>query len=138
MPLGDLYRGPGETVLGAADLLKAVEIPARAAALRVVYRKLRLWHGDFALASVTVAAAVGNDGSWTDVRICFGGLSPTPWRARRTEAALNGKPGSAAALRLALDREFAANAHPLARNRWKIDAAIGLAEAAAEALLAGA
>ncbi len=138
IPFGALYTGPGETVLTSADLLTAVEIPAHAAGLRVAYRKLRLWQGDFALASVTVAAAIAEDGVWRDVRICFGGLSPTPWRARQAEAALAGKRVSAADVRRHLDRAFAAAAHPLAGNRWKIDAAIGLAEAAAQALLAQA
>jgi CO/xanthine dehydrogenase FAD-binding subunit len=73
--------------------------------------------------------------TWRDPRIVLGALAPTPWRAEKTERALEGKPPSQQTLRRALDRELDAKSHPLARNAWKLDAAVGIAEEAYEKML---
>jgi CO/xanthine dehydrogenase FAD-binding subunit len=96
---------------------------------------LRLWEGDFAIASVALSATLDSEGRWRGLRLVFGGLAPVPWRAWRTEARLEGRVASVAELRSMLDEELDAAAHPLPRNGWKLDAAAGLAERATEALM---
>jgi CO/xanthine dehydrogenase FAD-binding subunit len=58
-----------------------------------------------------------------------------PWRARKTEQAINGRGVSVAEFRNLLDAELDRVAHPLPRNGWKLDAAAGLAEQALEAVV---
>ncbi|MFI1147692.1 hypothetical protein [Streptomyces sp. NPDC020817] len=77
---------------------------------------------DFAL--VSVAVAVDPDGDRIgDVRIAFGGLATTPWRARRAEDFLRGAPATAdrfaaAALEeLATARTARANAYEVGLER---------------------
>lgn len=134
--MDSFFVGPGESVLAPGELLESVTLPATALGRRGVFRKLRLWEGDFALVSVALSATLDAQGQWAQVRLVFGGLAPVPWRARRTEARLEGRIASVAELRSVLDDELDAAAHPLPRNGWKLDAAAGLAERAAEALLA--
>jgi CO/xanthine dehydrogenase Mo-binding subunit/CO/xanthine dehydrogenase FAD-binding subunit len=138
IPVTRLYAGPGEPVLGAGELLTHVLIPAFDPRMRMSFQKLNLWTGDFAIASVMAVARVDDLGLWRDIRLCLGGVAPTPRRARWTEAALEGHAVTAALLRRTLDRELDACAHPLDRNGWKLDAVAGLAEHAADAINAPA
>jgi CO/xanthine dehydrogenase FAD-binding subunit len=134
--VGDLYRGPGETVLGSGELLSHIRIDGTQAARRGAFEKLGLWEGDFAIASVALTFLPDRDGRWRDPRMVFGGLAPTPWRARATEQRLDGALPSTADLRRDLDDELNRTAHPLRQNGWKLDAAAGLAETACERLIA--
>ena len=86
------------------------------------------------MASAAVAAAIDGDGRWRDVRVVLGALAPTPWRAKATEALLEGQAGTPDLLRRALDDELDREGHPLERNAWKLDAAAGLAAHAAARL----
>jgi len=121
------YTGPGETALTDGELVTRVRVPRAALARRAAFEKLGLWQGDFALVSAAVAAAVDSQGRWSEVRVVLGGVAPTPWRARRTERALEGRVARAEDVRRALDDELDREGHPLARNAWKLDAALGLA-----------
>lgn len=134
VPMGEFYTGPGETVVGAAEIVSAVIIPSDAAARAGAFAKLRLWEGDFAVASVAITADAGADGVLRRPRIAIGGLAPVPWRATATERRIDGRDIDVAAFRKILDRELDRVAHPLPRNGWKLDAAAGLAEQAFEDL----
>jgi CO/xanthine dehydrogenase FAD-binding subunit len=112
-----------------------VRIPAAALGRRAAFEKLGLWQGDFAVVSAAVAANVGGDGTWRDVRVVLGAIAPKPWRATRTERRLEGHAVSAEDLRNALDHELSREGHPLARNEWKLDAAVGLAARAAARMM---
>ncbi|NYD44831.1 CO/xanthine dehydrogenase Mo-binding subunit/CO/xanthine dehydrogenase FAD-binding subunit [Actinomadura luteofluorescens] len=130
IPIGDLYTGPGETALKQTDLVVAVRIPEPGRPC--VFEKLALWQGDFAV--VSVAASSRSAERWDDCRIVFGALAPTPWRPADAERALDGRPFDPAALRDVVDAELTRHGHPLPGNAWKLDAAAGLAERAAERL----
>ena len=136
IPVAGLYRGPGETVLQPDEILVDVRIPAVAAQRRSAFEKLGLWEGDFAVASAALTFRPDPDGRWHDVRLVFGALAPTPYRAMETEANLENTIPTLAVLRTLIDRELDRVAHPLANNGWKLDAAAGLAENAAGRLLA--
>lgn len=132
--LASFYTGPGETVVRANELLTKIRIPGNAVARHAAFEKLGLWEGDFALASAAISVKIDGSGRWSDVRIVLGGVAPTPWRSRDAKAALNGTLVTPEKLRVALDRELDAVAHPLLRNAWKLDAVSGLAQRAAERL----
>ena len=99
VPLTDLHTLPAgtpeiETVLTQGELITAVSIPAFPAAGRSTYRKVRD-RASYAFALVSVAAAVELDGDTiADIRLALGGVAAKPWRARKAEAILRGKPAT--------------------------------------------
>jgi xanthine dehydrogenase YagS FAD-binding subunit len=111
VPFDDLHRLPGDdpardTTLAPDELILAVEIPSTGATRRSTYRKVRD-RASFAFALVSVAAALQlTEGIVTDVRIAWGGVAHTPWRARRAEGALIGAALDEAAVRAAVDDEL--------------------------------
>jgi CO/xanthine dehydrogenase Mo-binding subunit/CO/xanthine dehydrogenase FAD-binding subunit len=129
-----LYSGPGETVLAADEIITAIELPSAAFRRVGSFQKLRLWEGDFAVASVALTAVRGPNDTLDAPRLVFGGLAPTPWRAHTCESRIAGRATTVGELRRCLDQELDAAAHPLKRNGWKLDAAAGLAEKAWEAV----
>ncbi|MFC4002025.1 FAD binding domain-containing protein [Prauserella oleivorans] len=124
IPATEFHRLPGDrpdldTVLEHGDLVTAVELPPLPFAARSRYRKARD-RASYAFALVSLAAAVDLDGVVVrDVRLAFGGLAHAPWRARRAEAALRGRPATDEAFRAAADAELA-DASPLPGNGFKI------------------
>jgi xanthine dehydrogenase YagS FAD-binding subunit len=124
VPVTELYRLPGDaperdTVLERDELIVAVELPPLAFAERSVYRKVRE-RASFSFALVSVAAALDvADGTVQDVRIAFGGLAHTPWRATAAEEALRGSAADEKHFRKAADAELA-QADPLRDNAYKI------------------
>lgn len=122
IPASELYSGPGESVVRPDEVLCAIRIPA-AARLRVAeFRKLALWSGDFATASVTVSRLPESS---PHHRVVLGALAPIPWRAIETEAALDRNDSTEDVLRV-FDNELSRHGHPLSGNAWKLDAAVGL------------
>lgn len=108
LPLGDLYRLPGErpdieTTLAPGELITAVHLPAPAGD-RQLYRKARD-RASYAFALVSVAAVVRMEaGRIGHVALAFGGLAPMPWRDAAVEALLVGETPSAALFEAAATR----------------------------------
>ena len=122
-----------ETVLGPAEMVVAVEIPAPAAGSRGSYLKLKERQAfDFAIASVAAMVTIkGNLVS--DARIVLGGVAASPFRATASEAALKGKrlaDAIAAACTACVEK-----AQPLSHNAYKVNAAKGLMEQALNSLV---
>lgn len=99
IPIGELYRPPGdtpdrETALEHGELIVAVEIPAAPFAARSHYLKIRDRESyEFALVSVAACLELdGPDKVVRSARVALGGVAYTPWRARAAEDALVGKP----------------------------------------------
>ena len=129
VPIGDLYSGPGESVLAPDEILTSVIVPLRARRRQSAFEKLRLYAGDFAICSAAVSLEI-DDGMVVDARVALGAIAPTPYRAKRTEQALI---GTRLADGSSLDRAanaWAQDAYPLADNGWKVDAACGLIRSA--------
>jgi xanthine dehydrogenase YagS FAD-binding subunit len=130
LPLLDLHRLPEneperDTVLGQADLIRAVELPPPGIARRSRYRKARDRASfAFALGAVAVAVEV-EDGAVRDCRIAFGALAHKPWRALRAEAALRGAPATTEQFAAAADAELR-EARPLRDNAFKVPLARNL------------
>jgi xanthine dehydrogenase YagS FAD-binding subunit len=140
--LCDLHRLPDdrpdvETVLEPGELIIAVELPASAIAARSTYRKVRD-RASYAFALVSVAAALELDGgAIADARLALGGVAPKPWRARRAEEALRGRPATEASFLEAADAELA-DARPLAGNAFKVGLARRTIAAVLQQLTEGA
>jgi xanthine dehydrogenase YagS FAD-binding subunit len=105
-------------VLGAGELITAIELPA--AAPRSVYVKVRE-RASYEYATVSAAAALELEGTTIRrARIALGSVAHRPWRLTATEEALAGiATGNLGGLRRALEESFAA-ARPLAHNAHKI------------------
>jgi xanthine dehydrogenase YagS FAD-binding subunit len=123
----DFHRLPGdhpdvETELAPGELITAVEIPALAFARRSTYRKVRD-RASYAFALISVAAALELEGGKVkEVRLALGGVAHKPWRARRLEAFLSGRPATEENFLAAATEELAA-AQPLSHNGFKVDLA---------------
>ena len=124
VPLGEFYRLPGdepdrETTLERGDLITAVELPALGYAAHSAYRKVRD-RASYAFAVASAAAALDVAGGVVrDVRLALGAVAPVPWRARRAEQLLAGRPATAEWFGRAADAELAAAA-PLRDNAFKV------------------
>jgi len=124
IPLREFYRLPGdepdrETTLERGDLITAVELPALDCAAHSAYRKVRD-RASYAFGVASVAAALDVTGGVVrDVRLALGAVAPVPWRARRAEQLLAGRPATAEWFGRAADAELAAAA-PLRDNAFKV------------------
>jgi xanthine dehydrogenase YagS FAD-binding subunit len=110
---------PGSTVLGADEIVTAIEIPTPANGVKSAFIKFAIRKSiDFPI--VNCAAVIGNG----NVRICLNAVYNKPQRATKAEEAVKGKAiteeiaeaAGAAAVE-------AARALPSDRNKWKIQIA---------------
>jgi len=85
IPIEEFYRWSGETILAADELLVALHIPLSGSGWRQHFEKFAMWRGDFAEASVAVAADIAFDGTICQLRMSFGGVAPLPMRATEVE-----------------------------------------------------
>jgi len=125
--IADFFPLPGDTPevehpLEHGELIVAIEVPAAPIARRSVYLKFRDRESyEFALVSVAAAARV-EDGAIADVRLALGGVATVPWRARRAEQSLLGRPAAEASFAEAAGQELAmATTRPL--NAFKVELA---------------
>lgn len=138
VPLADLHRLPGaeperDTVLEHGELITAVELPAPSEGARSAYRKVRE-RASYAFALVSVAALVRvRGGRIADTRIAFGGVAHVPWRARRAEEVLRGRPVTETAFRVAAEAEFT-EARTGRDNAFKVPLAINTCAAVLRSL----
>ena len=123
----DLYTGPGETSLPRDGLVLATHLPPESRERAGAFRKLAMWEGDFAVASVTITTTLER-GTFTDTRVALGAMAPVPIRLTDVEAALDGTTVETAVGcgTKAFRETIARLAHPLARNQWKLDASVGV------------
>lgn len=139
MPLEQFYALPEvdvtrENVLEKGQFLKSVWVPAPKTGQKAAYVKLKergTW--DFALVSAAVAGVV-KDGVFSEISIVMGGVAPVPWRLKKVEDILRGKPATEALVRQAAD-EALKDASPLRENGFKADLVFA---ALKEAVLAAA
>jgi CO/xanthine dehydrogenase FAD-binding subunit len=101
VPLGAFFLGPGRTCRAPTELLAAVEVPLPPPGFAGEFYK----HGTrpgLDISTIAIAAGARRDGRvLRDVRVAFGAVAPTPIRAPRTEAALEGRSPDAATLEAA-------------------------------------
>jgi carbon-monoxide dehydrogenase medium subunit len=92
IPLVDFFTGPGQTVLAADELLTEIRIPAVPPNTTSKFIKLGKRKA-MAVAVVSAAARLTIDqaGKISQARIALGSVAPTPIRARKSEASLEGQ-----------------------------------------------
>lgn len=91
MPLAEFFTGPGRTKRAANELLTAVRIPLPKPGHVARFYKFGTRPAlDISTISIGIAG-IKRDGALTDTRVAFGAVAPTPVRAPRTEAALEGR-----------------------------------------------
>jgi len=140
IPLEEFYALPEvdvtrETVLAKGQFLKSVWIPAPKAGQKAVYIKLKergTW--DFALVSAAVAGVV-KDGALAEISIVMGGVAPVPWRLKKAEDVLRGKPATEALVREAADAALK-DATPMRENGYKADLVFAALKQAVMAVVA--
>jgi xanthine dehydrogenase YagS FAD-binding subunit len=123
----DFHRLPGDTphidtTLGPAEIVTAVELPARGFAANHTYLKIRD-RLSYAFALVSVAAAVELDaGRIGEARLALGGVAHKPWRSREAEEVLSGQAPDRAAFAKATEI-LLRDARGFAHNAFKIELA---------------
>jgi xanthine dehydrogenase YagS FAD-binding subunit len=127
IPIDDFFLLPGDTPqreypLDHGELIVAIEVPALPLARRSLYLKLRDRESyEFALVSVAVALRV-DDGTVGEVRLALGGVATKPWRARRAEQLLVGRPATGESFAFAAGEELVP-AMPRRMNAFKVELA---------------
>ena len=116
VPLAQFFTGPGQSCRKPDELLVAVEVPAPPAGFAGAFYK----HGirpALDISAISIAAGGRRDGAvLRDVRIAFGAVAPTPIRAARAEAALEGRTPDAATLEAAAQAALE-DIHPISDVR---------------------
>jgi xanthine dehydrogenase YagS FAD-binding subunit len=127
IPIDEFFLLPGATPerehpLEHGELITAIEVPAAPVARQSIYLKFRD-RESYEFALVSVAAAVGiQDGTIAEIRLALGGVGTKPWRARRAERSLLGRPATEASFAEAASRELAP-ATPRPLNAFKVELA---------------
>lgn len=103
VPLDEFYLGYQRNDLQAGEFVMRVRIPLpKEGQLVASYKLSKRFEQD--IAAVCAAFSVELQGTRiAGARVAFGGMAATPQRARRTEAALIGRPCDAPTLRAAID-----------------------------------
>jgi len=127
IPIDEFFLLPGATPdrehpLDHGELITSIDVPAAPVARTSAYLKFRDRESyEFALVSVAAAVRI-EDGTVAEIRLALGGVGTKPWRARRAEQSLLGRPAEAASFAAAADRELAA-ARPRPQNAFKVELA---------------
>jgi xanthine dehydrogenase small subunit len=102
LALEQLYRGYREMALGGGEFVRAVRVPLpRESRIVATYKVSKRFDQD--ISAVCGGFAVTLRGNTVvHARIAFGGMAAIPKRAAQCEAALNGRPWSAATMRAAV------------------------------------
>ena len=88
----DFFRGPGQSVMTADEILTAITIPETPARLVGEYMKFSPREMmDLAYVGVAVTYTLGEQERCEGVRIVLGAVAPTPIRARKAEAMVEGQ-----------------------------------------------
>jgi carbon-monoxide dehydrogenase medium subunit len=117
LPLDGFFRGLFESALAPGELITAIVIPAPAARTAGAFLKLEANANDLAILSVAVRLTLDAKGTCVNPRIVLGGgVGETYVRAKSAEAALAGKPASAASF-AAAGAAIGADFEPVADHR---------------------
>jgi CO/xanthine dehydrogenase FAD-binding subunit len=129
LPASDFFKGTMTTALEPAELIIETRFPDLPPGTISAFEEFSERAGDFALASVCVAAARDEAGVCTWVRVGLGAVASTPVRSPAAEAALLGSPldqmaGNAACAALAGEIRPRAGLHAPAEYRAALAAVL--------------
>jgi xanthine dehydrogenase molybdopterin binding subunit len=112
LPLDEFFLGYRKTALAADEIVRWVEIPRTPAGPRRLvasYKVSKRRELDISIVAAGFSVTLDETGCVVDARLGYGGVAPTPARARRTEALLVGRPWNRATIDAAcrsLEGEF--------------------------------
>ncbi len=116
IPLDEFFSGAGRTLKKPSELLAAIEVPLPPQGFVGEFYKHGTRPGlDISAISIAVVAQLKGK-VLTQVRIAFGAVAPTPIRAPRTEAVLEGRVPDAATLEAAAQAALG-EIHPISDVR---------------------
>ena len=98
IPIDDFFVSLFETSLQKGEILTEIRIPSPPAHSGGAYLKLERKVGDFATAAVAVQLTLDGSGAVQKIGIGLTNVGPTPLRAKKGEAALQGKKPEAATI----------------------------------------
>ena len=91
VPIESFFLNPGQTVLSPYEILTEINIPDLPTGSGSAYMAWTLRKAlDLAMVGVAVVTTI-NNGILTEVRIALGSVAPTPIRARKAEALIQGQ-----------------------------------------------
>ncbi|MDO9298239.1 xanthine dehydrogenase family protein subunit M, partial [Bradyrhizobium sp.] len=118
--LGDGSNGTYDHALASGEMIRSIRLPAPLPSERALYKRaISRSHAEWPLAEVC-ARAVVTSGTFQFIRIAAGGVAPVPLRLAACEAALQGKPASAAVIAEAA-RQASSGAKSLPMTGYKLD-----------------
>ena len=133
--LGDGSNGSADHLLAPGEAIRSIELPAPLQNERALYKRaISRSHAEWPLAEVC-ARAVVSGGTFQFIRVTAGGIAPVPLRLAACEAALQGKPASAAVIAEAA-RQASSSAKPLPMTGYKLDLLEGVVRDVLERLAA--
>jgi aerobic carbon-monoxide dehydrogenase medium subunit len=94
IPAAEWFEGYLTTARSAEEILVEVRFPAAAQGTGVAFQEVARRHGDFAIVGLAASLTVG-DGTISDARLAFAGVSDVPVRAAEAEQLLLGERPSA-------------------------------------------
>ena len=90
VPIEEFFTGPGETVLDDSEMVVSIKVPKLERNASSAFLKAGRVTAD--IAKVNVASVVTRkNGSCVGAGIALGGVAPTPMRARKAEAFIEGR-----------------------------------------------
>ena len=133
--LGDGTNAAADHALGPGELIKSIELPPPVPGERALYKRaISRSYAEWPLVEVC-ARAVISDGAFQLIRLTAGGIAPVPLRLTASEAALEGKAVSAAAIAEAATHATD-GASPLPMTGYKLDLLRGVVQDLLERLAA--
>jgi xanthine dehydrogenase small subunit len=127
--LEDLYTGYRQNVLAPDEVLAWIKVPKPVAGeFSRVYKISKRWEDDISAVCLAINLQLVN-GRVANASIGVGGVAATPVRARKTEAALLGKPWTESTLRAAqaaLQTEFSPISDMRASSAYRTKVLVGL------------
>jgi xanthine dehydrogenase YagS FAD-binding subunit len=129
LTIGDVFgngsNGAADNALLPGEKIESIELPAPLQGERALYKRaISRSHAEWPLVEVC-ARAVITDGVFQFIRLAAGGIAPVPLRLQAAEAALQGKPASAAIIAEAAQQAIA-GAKPLPMTGYKLDLLVGV------------
>jgi xanthine dehydrogenase FAD-binding subunit len=113
VPMDGFFAGPGRSRREPHELLTAVRVPLAASGQVARFHKAGTRPAlDISTIAIAFAAQRGGDGRLQGVRLALGAVAPTPMRARKAEALLEGQ-ALTPALAEAAAKAAAAEAQPI-------------------------
>jgi carbon-monoxide dehydrogenase medium subunit len=91
LPLEEVFTGPKKTGLKSDELLTEFQVAKQPPKTAASFEKISRTHVDLALVNVATRVTLDAHMKCKDVRIVFGAVAPTPFRAKESEAFLIGK-----------------------------------------------